>query len=652
MPRTAYRTDIDGLRAIAVLAVVIFHIKEIWLPGGFVGVDIFFVLSGYLISQQLYLQIKQGTFSLSAFYVRRIRRIVPAMLGVIFFTVFAAQIFFRPEDAEATARSGLWSALSLGNVYFWLYQDTSYFAQSSLELPLLHLWSLGVEEQFYLFWPLALMMLGTRVLNSGVAWGIFAVIFVSTLLAQWSFSISHSFTYYMLPTRAGELLVGAYMAFFVANHSTHATVSRWANALQGLGLGMVTASLLLFDHTTVFPGIAVLLPTVGVGLLLLGGHYRDTKIGIILSWPLLRFFGLISYSLYLWHWPVLAFYRYGQFPIGGAEAVGLFFVITCLGYLSYRYIEKPFRTASGALLPIFTRYYAFPGALLVVGCLTSMKLDGVTFRATDRQYLTQLEILQDTTRPAYQFPYVCQQHEFDEREIFNPDCVLGAPREPKTLLLGDSNAAHYIGVWGSLTLASGGTFRNITMGSCPPLWEELDRFTLPERRAHCAKGVHQMLTLASTMETVIISADWTFYEMLDEGFLDAFNRTLTRLTDQGVTIVIFGKAATFKNFNRKCDEKALSFPLMNCTLADQSLSADVIAINRHLATIAHSNPLLHYIDINDVICPQGQCQLYDENGKRLYYDESHISMIGSWQLGEKWVATLSTNSILRQLAAK
>lgn len=454
MPRTAYRTDIDGLRAIAVLAVVIFHIKEIWLPGGFVGVDIFFVLSGYLISQQLYLQIKQGTFSLSAFYVRRIRRIVPAMLGVIFFTVFAAQIFFRPEDAEATARSGLWSALSLGNVYFWLYQDTSYFAQSSLELPLLHLWSLGVEEQFYLFWPLALMMLGTRVLNSGVAWGIFAVIFVSTLLAQWSFSISHSFTYYMLPTRAGELLVGAYMAFFVANHSTHATVSRWANALQGLGLGMVTASLLLFDHTTVFPGIAVLLPTVGVGLLLLGGHYRDTKIGIILSWPLLRFFGLISYSLYLWHWPVLAFYRYGQFPIGGAEAVGLFFVITCLGYLSYRYIEKPFRTASGALLPIFTRYYAFPGALLVVGCLTSMKLDGVTFRATDRQYLTQLEILQDTTRPAYQFPYVCQQHEFDEREIFNPDCVLGAPREPKTLLLGDSNAAHYIGVWGSLTLAS------------------------------------------------------------------------------------------------------------------------------------------------------------------------------------------------------
>lgn len=652
MSGNVYRAEIDGLRAIAVLAVIIFHIEETWLPGGFVGVDIFFVLSGYLISQQLYLQIQQGTFSLSAFYVRRIRRIVPAMLGVIFLTLIATQLFFRPEDAEEAARSGLWSALSLGNVYFWLFQDTSYFAQSSMELPFLHLWSLGVEEQFYLFWPLALMMLGKRVLKTGVAWGIIVAIFVSTLLAEWSFSLSHSFTYYMLPTRAGELLVGALMAFFVANHPMHSTLSRCAGALQGLGLCMITASLLLFDHTTIFPGIASLLPTLGVGLLLIGGHYRDTKVSLILSWPLLRFFGLISYSLYLWHWPVLAFYRYGQFPIGGAEAFGLFIVITTLGYLSYHYIEKPFRSTSGTLLPIFTRYYALPGAVLVTGCLISMKLDGVTFRAVDKQYLTQLEILRDKTRPSYQFPYVCQQHEFDERKIFSPDCVLGAPREPKTLLLGDSNAAHYIGVWGSLAQASGGTFRNIAMGSCPPLWNDRDRFTLPQRRVHCNKGVHQMLELASNMETVIISADWTFYEKLDEGFLDTFNRTLTRLTNKGVTVVIFGKAAIFKNFNRKCDEKALSFPFMNCSVTSQSLSTDVIVINRKLAALANSNPFIHYIDINDLICPQGQCHLSDENGDPLYYDNSHISMVGSWKLGEKWLATLPSDSILRQLAAK
>lgn len=214
-PEPIYRPDIDGLRAIAVLSVILFHINNVLIPGGFVGVDLFFVTSGFLISLNILKELEHGQFSLADFYRRRIKRIAPLMLIVVGITLVAAQFLLLPEGAEKTAQSGLWSLLSLANVYFWLYQNTSYFAAASSEIPLLHLWSLGYRGTVLYF--LAFNSNGRLSPGTMKLFFVLAAIIAlgSFFLAEILFERAPSFVYYMLPTRAGELLVGGLVAFFV-----------------------------------------------------------------------------------------------------------------------------------------------------------------------------------------------------------------------------------------------------------------------------------------------------------------------------------------------------------------------------------------------------------------------------------------------------
>lgn len=205
----SYRPDIDGLRALAVLAVVIFHINKGWLPGGFVGVDIFFVISGFLITGILKREQDKSIFSFANFYMRRIRRILPAALTTILITLIVGIFVLLPSDLKELGKSSLASVFSVANIYFWLFLDTGYFADSSETVPLLHMWSLGVEEQFYLIWP-AIMLLtykfgGRRLLIFVAA----ALAIVSFVIGEHFILTDQSFAYYMLPSRAGELLFGA-----------------------------------------------------------------------------------------------------------------------------------------------------------------------------------------------------------------------------------------------------------------------------------------------------------------------------------------------------------------------------------------------------------------------------------------------------------
>ncbi len=210
-----YRGDIDGLRAIAVLSVIVFHIDAALLPGGFVGVDVFFVISGYLITGNIVQELNSGRFSLLEFYRRRVKRIAPAMLVVTAVVMLAAYLLMLPEQLRDTGKSAVFSLASLANVYFWLYQDTGYFAQSSLELPLLHLWSLGVEEQFYLLWPLLLVAVYRRADKLTLVLAMAACAVASFWMGSALFEQAPSFVYYMLPSRAGELLLGALVAVLV-----------------------------------------------------------------------------------------------------------------------------------------------------------------------------------------------------------------------------------------------------------------------------------------------------------------------------------------------------------------------------------------------------------------------------------------------------
>ncbi|HET7371561.1 MAG TPA: acyltransferase, partial [Gammaproteobacteria bacterium] len=200
------------MRAIAVLSVMLYHVSAAWVPGGFVGVDIFFVISGYLITRNIVVDLGHSRFSLLDFYARRVRRIAPMMLTIVAVTLALAMLLFTPDDAATTAEAAAASLASLANVYFWLFQDHSYFAAPSAESPLLHLWSLGVEEQFYLFWPL-LLLLFYRSRKAGLfCLGAALIAVASFALGNILYPLDPSFVYYMMPTRAGELLLGALVA--------------------------------------------------------------------------------------------------------------------------------------------------------------------------------------------------------------------------------------------------------------------------------------------------------------------------------------------------------------------------------------------------------------------------------------------------------
>lgn len=319
-PRASrYRAHLDGLRGVAVLAVIAFHLRGNRMPGGFTGVDVFFVISGFLITSQILAETISSRFSYAEFYRRRIRRIAPAMLVVVLVTVVAAQLFLLPEDATATARSALWSIAGLANVWFWRNLDTGYFAEDSATVPLLHLWSLGIEEQFYLLWPpLLRLLVGARhrpgppareriAPGFAASTSLVAVASGSYALGSVLASRAPAFAYYMLPTRAGELLLGALVALVVRGGVAKRIPPRLADGLGIAGLVSIGGSFLLLSGNDPFPGWLALPPTLGAALVILSGEAHLGPTTKALSGGPLVGVGLLSYSLYLWHWPFIAF---------------------------------------------------------------------------------------------------------------------------------------------------------------------------------------------------------------------------------------------------------------------------------------------------------------------------------------------------------
>lgn len=349
MRLNSYRPDIDGLRAFAVLAVVVFHINREWLPGGFVGVDIFFVISGYLITGILHRNILQGGFSFSEFMMRRALRILPATLVMVFTVVIFGALFMLPLDATSISESAVASVFSLANVYFWLFLDHGYFAPTSDYVPLLHLWSLGVEEQFYIVWPWLLLLL-TRLKWIGFALA-FMLAACSFWLGDYYVMRDQSFAYYMLPSRAGQLLVGGGLYFMLLNFQ-RVNWPRHLGSVVGLaGMSILFASVLLLVEEE-HPGFVSIIPVIAAAAVIAAGAFGANPVSMLLSKRLPVAIGLISFSLYLWHWPILAFYRYayGELDFYG----GFVCVVIMLGsaIVSYKFVEGPFRNGSKQKLPV------------------------------------------------------------------------------------------------------------------------------------------------------------------------------------------------------------------------------------------------------------------------------------------------------------
>jgi peptidoglycan/LPS O-acetylase OafA/YrhL len=345
-----YRPEIDGLRAIAVMAVVLFHLGIEPLAGGFVGVDVFFVISGYLITQLILARVARGDFSLAGFYLRRIRRLLPPLLATVAATFAAAALLLNPYDFAPFARSALAAMVSVSNIVF--YAEAGYWDADSEFKPLLHTWSLGVEEQFYLAWP-ALLLLLWRLrgrLPLGAALGGLAA--VSAAVTVWYTGVDASAAFFLSPFRVFQFATGAALPFLLATGPGGRLGARDAVARGALALGLllVLASVLGLDGDTLYPGWAALLPTVGSALVLFGAAAPAAGGPLLraLRHPLSTWLGKVSYALYLVHWPVVALYRYHTgSALAPFEQLALGAVIVLLAWLLHAGIERRFYSRAG-----------------------------------------------------------------------------------------------------------------------------------------------------------------------------------------------------------------------------------------------------------------------------------------------------------------
>lgn len=357
-----YRADIDGLRAIAIVSVVAYHCGLKAVSGGFVGVDIFFVISGYLIASQVNRDVSTDSFQISKFYQRRAKRILPALAGVLCALFLAALILFSPQEMKEFASSAIAAVLSASNLYFWI--RSGYFSVGADLKPLLMTWSLGIEEQFYLIFPLLLFAL-RKVRPS-------RVITMFSLMALASFaasavvtSVSPSAAFYLLPTRGWELGAGVLLALYEAQQwRMQRWIKGWVEDLSSvLGAAMIVYAVFFFDSTTRFPGSAAAMPVMGATLLIAS---RQGIVNRILARRPFVFIGLVSYSWYLWHWPLLSLARVcSDEDISLKTGLAIAAASFAVAVLSWKFIETPFRKSTSPPRTLLLRYAALNGMLLV-----------------------------------------------------------------------------------------------------------------------------------------------------------------------------------------------------------------------------------------------------------------------------------------------
>ncbi len=349
-----YRKEIDGLRSIAVIPVILFHGGFEWLSGGYIGVDVFFVISGFLISSIILSELAAGTFTIASFYERRARRILPALFFIILMTLPFAWFWLLPYELIDFGKSIIAANLFSSNILFWLESD--YFAATSEAIPLLHTWTLAVEEQFYIIFPLFMMLfwnLGKRRLAMIIA----LIGLLSLGLSEWGWREFPEANFYLLPSRAWEFMIGALVALYLQNKSqSRNPVNHWASFL---GLGLIVVPLFVFDKGTPFPSFYTLAPTVGTALILLYTT-PNTLVYRLLSLRFMVGIGLISYSAYLWHQPIFVFARLISLQEPSLWLMGLLSVVTLgLSYLSWRFVEAPFRNKQR-----FSRKSIFVGSVV------------------------------------------------------------------------------------------------------------------------------------------------------------------------------------------------------------------------------------------------------------------------------------------------
>lgn len=510
-----YRTDIDGLRALAVVPVVLFHLDIVGFSGGYVGVDIFFVISGYLITGLIAADIRHGRFTIANFYERRIRRIFPALFFMLACVLVAGLLLFMPQDVRSLNTSVAATALFVSNIHLWL--NSGYFAKAAELQPLLHTWSLAVEEQFYIVFPIFLA--------ATWRWGrhsrhlIWLALLGSLALSIYGVRYHAEATFYFLPTRAWELLIGSVIALQAVPRIDR---PRLNEVLALAGLALILFAVFVYRPTTRFPGEAALMPCLGAGLIIYAGmHGSETLVGRLLSTRVMVFIGLISYSLYLWHWPLIVFAKYlNVVELTPRQVTFILFAAVAIATLSWRCVERPFRRHGSAVVPT-PSWRWLPNRAVAYGVLTIVVCVGVCASGS---------VVYSNER-ALRALYSERVYRYDlETQIIKSaaECVgNGAAALTEHCLLGDARVAPTVALWGdsfadslqeslSLELRTAGlSAGRFVLHSCPSILNtQVHREDDKRLTARCEqfnRSTFDTLTHNAAIRTVVLFDNYLWY---------------------------------------------------------------------------------------------------------------------------------------------
>lgn len=519
-----YRPEIDGLRALAVVPVVIFHSGFTLFSGGFTGVDIFFVISGFLIIRLLLIEAdKTGRVSIAGFYARRVRRIAPALLSVLIATFVAGYFLLFPLQIVAFSKSALFAESFASNIWFW--HQSGYFAAQGAIIPLLHTWSLAIEEQFYIFMPLMIGLLARKraIINS-----ITALLLVGSFALSWiGIEMSPGATFYLLPTRAWELLIGGALACGLVPAIRNRT---FAEICSLAGLAAIMIAVFSFSDATPFPGPSALLPCLGAAAIIHGNSHVETTTGKLLAAPWIVRIGLISYSLYLWHWPVIIFARqYVGGELSTPWSVAAVLASFALAWISWRFIERPTRDPAR----VSTRALII-ATLAVTALLAGIALIFIWEAGMPSRFppaVTRLEAGSTTRSPIAQ---ACEEN--------SSRCRLGAANRDDFILIGDSHAGAIAEAVDYAARVSGMGGHLIHFNACAPLIDFVPDEGPPRDIAACAtRNSSQFRSQLADpkISTVVLAAFWRHLVIARPIMIRAdLDRTIAMIRRAGKRVII------------------------------------------------------------------------------------------------------------------
>ena len=640
-----YRPDIDGLRAIAVLAVIFYHAGVPGFSGGFVGVDIFFVISGFLITSIILKEVHEGKFSIARFYERRIRRIFPALYPVILATLIGAWYLFHVLPFKQFAESVATTALFCSNILFWL-KSGDYFAAPSSQMPLLHTWSLAVEEQFYIVFPLFLVAINNFLKRKYFPW-ILAMTIISFAVSVYGMQVNKSATFYMAPTRAWELLVGSIVALN-AIPSIKNDVLR--NTIAVLGIFLIGYSVFFFTEATSFPSTAALLPVLGAGFLLFSGQGSLSGVGKVLSFRPMVFTGLISYSLYLWHWPLLVFSKYYLMrALTPPETIGVIVLTFIVSISSWKFIEQPFRGKT----PIFAnrhRLFAVSGLIMsvavVAGVLVFIK-QGVPLRFADNPMIFAVE-----NDPLWQ------------RERLTKYVMVG--KNDRAIRLGQEQIAPSFLLWGdshAQSLSPGLSSVASKYGRAGLIIERDGvaalRLSTTKMTSYSESDFNDVLSFISAhreLKLIILAARWAKYKDCDE-FELSISRTVNKLISMERKVVLVADVPEMKHdiphvmfmayrTHRKLQSLLPAslhelLPIRSDYLTDNNRA---IAVFRKLS----KNPKVMVVYPDSMLIDNDRYSVFKDD-QLFYMDSHHLSSAGSKYVSPVFEPIFQSGQAVRSL---